>query len=618
MTPDEWASRNRIYPATAQIPGPRDPYLTPYIIDVERAVAERRFKRVVMVTSAQEGKTEMMLDLAGSRLDQRPAPVLYVGPSKQFLQEQFEPRVMSLLDDATSLTAKVVRGKRMTKTRKIVAGVPFRLAHAGSSSSLKSDPAALALIDEYDEMLNNIKGKGDPLGLVEARGDTFPDFVSVVTSTCTRGSVEFAVDAASGLEMWQPTDVENLFESPIWALWQQGTRHHWCWPCPMCKEYFVPRLACVKWPDNASPFTASKRCHLECPRCGGVIEEKHKIAMNSKGRYVAPGQKINRRGEVTGAPPESTTLSYWVSGLASPFVTFGDRVKAFLEAKESRDDARVQTATNAQFGELFALGKATAPKWEEVADHKSDYAKGELPTEALRLIVAVDVQINRLIYLTRGWGARSTSWLVEWGQMFGDTTHPEVWSALGDYITNPICGMNPSLVLIDSGFRPGKKDDLPLNRVYDFCRRYPRLVRATKGANYPMLVPLKIGKVEVTKRGTSLKYGLDLLRLDTDHWKSWVHERLNWPEDELGSWYLPHDVDEDYLRQIVSESRVVNPNGKPMWVEHTKYNHFLDCEAMQAAGAHLLNMARVPPSAQRRREEAAPPPGNGGIINQLA
>lgn len=131
-TPDRWATLNRTYPQSAPIPGPSDPYLTPYIVEPERAVAECRAKRVVVVTAPQSGKTEMLLDIAGSRLDQKPAPILYVGPNKQFLTEQFEPRVMALLDSAPSLAGKVARGKRMTKTRKMIAGVSFRLAHAGS------------------------------------------------------------------------------------------------------------------------------------------------------------------------------------------------------------------------------------------------------------------------------------------------------------------------------------------------------------------------------------------------------------------------------------------------------------------------------------------------------
>jgi hypothetical protein len=98
--------------------------MTPYIVDIERAAASGEWRRIVAVMTSQMGKTEMMLDLAGQRLDQRPAPILYVGP------------------EAPPLMAKVARGKRMTKTRKVVAGVPFRLAHAGSSAPLKSDPAA--------------------------------------------------------------------------------------------------------------------------------------------------------------------------------------------------------------------------------------------------------------------------------------------------------------------------------------------------------------------------------------------------------------------------------------------------------------------------------------------
>jgi phage terminase large subunit GpA-like protein len=235
----------------------RDPYLTPYIVEPARAVAECRAKRVVVVTASQSGKTEMLLDIAGSRLDQKPAPILYVGPNKQFLTEQFEPRVMALLDSAPSLAGKVARGKRMTKTRKMIAGVSFRLAHAGSSAALKSDPAALALVDEYDEMLANIRGQGDPLGLVERRGDTYPDLVAVVTSTCKRGMVQSVHDDESGVDFWAPAPTEDIHESPIWALWQKGSRHHLAWPCPHCDDYFIPRFDIVRFPEGKTPACAT-------------------------------------------------------------------------------------------------------------------------------------------------------------------------------------------------------------------------------------------------------------------------------------------------------------------------------------------------------------------------
>ncbi|MCA1524310.1 terminase gpA endonuclease subunit [Bradyrhizobium yuanmingense] len=436
--PDEWAATNRIYPQTAAIPGPRDPHLTPYVIGPERMIASGQFRRVVMVFGAQTGKSEAMLDVAGQRLDQRPGPILYVGPNRQFLTEQFEPRVMALLDQAPTLTEKLARGKRMTKTRKMVAGVPFRLAHSGSSAALKSDPAVLALVDEYDEMRANVNEQGGPLGLVERRGDTYADFVCVVTSTPKRGRVEAVEDKRSKLFFWDVAVADDI-ESPIWQLWQQGTRHHWCWPCPHCGEYFVPRFNLMRYPPKVSPMTAARETYLECPHCGGVIEDGHKATMNERGQYVAPGQTVDRNGQVSGDPPDTMSVSYWVSGLASPFVSFGDRIRVYLEAIALGDDAMVQQAINAGFGELYSPGGGEVPEWAEIKEkaRHADYRRGEVPEGVLRLSIAADVQKQSIPYVIRGWGPRATSWLIDWGYLRGDTAETEVWDQLAELISTP-------------------------------------------------------------------------------------------------------------------------------------------------------------------------------------
>ena len=108
------------------------------MIPFVRAIGERRYRRVIMCCSAQMGKTESLLDAIGQRLAQCPAPILYIGPNKQHISERFEPRLMQLLDEAPSLADRVARGKRMTKTRKIINGVPLFLAHGGSSAALKA------------------------------------------------------------------------------------------------------------------------------------------------------------------------------------------------------------------------------------------------------------------------------------------------------------------------------------------------------------------------------------------------------------------------------------------------------------------------------------------------
>jgi phage terminase large subunit GpA-like protein len=610
MEPDQWSTANRTYPPTAAVPGPRDPTLTPYVIEPSRVIASGAYKRVVAVFGAQCGKSEMMLDVAGQRLDQRPGPILYVGPNKQFLTEQFEPRVMALLDEAPTLMAKVARGKRMTKTRKVVAGVPFRLAHSGSSTALKSDPAVLALVDEYDEMRDDVNQQGGPLGLVERRGDTYADFVCVVTSTPKRGRI--GTVETGGLHFWEVAESEDI-DSPIWQLWQQGTRHHWCWPCPMCDEYFVPRFNLLRFPLKASPLEAAREAFIECPRCNGVIENKHKVEMNARGRYVSPGQTITRAGIVHGAVPDVKTASFWVSGLASPFVTFGERVGVLVEAQQSGDDAMVQQAVNAGFGELYSAGGGEVPEWMEIKEKSrlATYRRGEVPEDVLYLTMACDVQRHSIPWAIRGWGARASSWLIDYGYLRGDTADEAIWNALGDLVTQPIDGVSIKLVFIDSGFRPGKTDTLPLNRVYEFCRRFPRRVRPTKGSSYAMRTPLIFSKIEVNRKdGRAAKFGLDLVRLDPDHWKSWVHERLRWPEDHIGGWHVFKGVDDDYCHQLVSEARMKLPTGRAEWVQRSKDNHFLDVEAQLAAAGYLLNVQRIPlqNKASRNKEDSGKKP----------
>jgi phage terminase large subunit GpA-like protein len=293
--------------------------------------------------------------------------------------------------------------------------------------------------------------------------------------------------------------------------------------------------------------------------------------------------------------------------LASPFVTFGQRAEDYIKAVRSGGQEPIQTAINAGFGELFAPGGGDVPEWAEVAEHKGDYQRGTVPSGVVFLALTVDVQKNRLVWIIRGWGGRATSWLIDWGVLWGETIEEGVWTDLADLMKTPVGGASIRLVLIDSGFRPGKRDELPLNRIYDFCRRFPRGVRPTKGSSSPMRMPLIKSQIEVTIRGKADKAGLELIRLDTDHWKSFVHERVRWPADQPGAWHLPADVDDDYCKQIVSEARVRLASGAIRWVQRSKENHFLDCEAMQGAASHLLNAQRIPAGFTRAGKKTPPP-----------
>lgn len=582
-----------------------------------------------MVTSAQSGKTDTILDVIGQRLDQRPTPILYVGPNRQMITEQFEPRLMALLDEAPILGGKVARGKRMTKSRKVVAGVPVRLAHAGSSTALKSDPAGLAITDEADELMANVKGQGDPVGLVDARGDTYPDFVHAIVSTPSRGLKETEVDPVSGLELWKVQAAEDV-DSAIWKLWQQGVRYHFTWRCPHCRERFVPRMSLLKWDgqdnDTATPAQARATAVLVCPRNGCIIKEASKAAMNETGRIVAPGQTVTDDDVVVGDPPESDTASLWASGLCSPFRTFGDRAAVIVEAIQSGDPEKVQTATNAGFGELWAPMGGEVPEWKEVqsCSESEVYGRGEVPDGVLFLTVGVDVQKRKLVFVVRGWGIRQESWLIDHGELHGETRLDDVWLDLTEQVLEREYGGLPvARAFIDSGFRPDKPEQGDVHKVYDFCRRHPRLCWASKGWE-KRRQPISVATLDVTPSGKRPKFSLPIVHIDTDFVKEWVHSRIRWPKEQAGGWHLHADVDEEYCRQIVNEARTRKPGGGYTWVKRGRAHDYLDAEAMAYACAKMIGLERIPdeyrrpdaampaPTAEPSAPPAAPSPSGGG------
>lgn len=623
------------------MPGPRDPGLTPYVIAPIRAVHGRTHKRVAFVCGAQMGKSDGALDLIGERFDTSPVPTLYLGPTRQFLREQWEPRIMDLFEGTRSLRRKISRGQQMRTFRKLISGVPLRLAHGGSSTALKSDPFGLAFTDEADELLANVNHAGDPIRLVDRRGDTYADFVHYVTSTPSEGPSDVEVDPESGLEFWAEIDPEEI-ASTIWRIWQSGTRYHWAWPCPHCGEYFIPRFRCLKWdkPKSADgrelksdSALARRTAHLDCPNCGAEIRDDDdegttKARMNERGVYVAPGQSIRKDGTVVGNPPESWTLSYWVSGLASPFQSWGERAAEYVEAVRSGNQDEIQAIINGGLGELYAPGSGDVPEWrelEKLKDPREPYTLGQVPSWVRFLTLACDVQKDRLIYGIRGWGQRSTSCLIALGELWGNTAEEEVWESLEDVMLDRYDGHPVRLALIDSGFRPGNPKSVPENRVYSFCQRHARICRPTKGRDSLQGRPIRPAKIDakVNWRGKLETVGIELFHVDTDYFKRSVHERLRWPLGEPGAFLLPDDAPDFYLQQLVSEARIKKPGGRPIWVQRSKDNHFFDIEAMQAAAGWFLGAQRISEERPARTHQAARPtegprPFTGSKANKMA
>ena len=558
-------------------------------------------------------KTDGILDIIGWRLDTKPRPMLYVGPSRDFVSDQFEPRLMALFDEAPRLKDRLARGKRNKKTKKYVNGVPIRLAWSGSSTSLSSDQAADVFLDEYSKMLHSKRKTGDPFVLAKARADTYADRNIAATSTPERGTVETEKDPVSGLEFWKVADPKKL-ECPTWARWQTGTMHHWAWKCPHCAEWFIPRYRNLRWPgwpEAISGGQARRDTWLCCPVSGCVIAESEKEKMNSPGNCVmiAPGQRIAASGEAEGEPStDTTTISWWASGLASPFLSWGERVEEMMNAEASGEEEAIQAAIN-KCGELFSKASYKAAKLTDLDEKK---IKGLLfrtvSPEVLRLTLGADVQGNRIVWVVRGWGAEARSWLIDCGEVWGPTRHDDVWSEFSKLLQTDYDGLPIEKALIDAGFRPDKKEAGDYHKVYDFCRHWSWVASPTKGQKTQSM-PVIVRPTEVTAEGKKETYGLDLLHINTDYFKSLVHSRIWAKPGKPGSFHLPEAIigsnveEAEYCRQVLSEIRDDDGTWLPLYPQ----NHFFDAEVLATVGGYLLQVHRIPEGTLREgwQEEEA-------------
>ena len=133
-----------------------------------------------------------------------------------------------------------------------------------------------------------------------------------------------------------------------------------------------------------------------------------------------------------------------------------------------------------------------------------------------------------------------TSWLVRNEILWGDTSLRDVWDALAQLREREwgSRGLRIRLMLIDSGYRAPE--------VYEFCRRFPpNEVMPSKGRDR-QATPIMISALDLDRKGNAQRRGTQLMLIDTNHFKSWIHSRVAIPAGEPGAWNLPFDCSDDF------------------------------------------------------------------------
>nr|MDQ3819795.1 phage terminase large subunit family protein [Acidobacteriota bacterium] len=291
----------------------------------------------------------------------------------------------------------------------------------------------------------------------------------------------------------------------------------------------------------------------------------------------------------------------------SPFVTWGEMAKNFLEAKKSRATLKVFVNTSLAEG------------WEELPEqiHTDDLGarcegyEAEVPAGVLVLTAGVDVQGDRLEIEVVGWGMDEEAWSIDYRILDGDPGQPHVWQQLKELLTQDYQFEIPveeaeeeadsavtrriACVCIDSGGHHTQE-------VYRFCRQNSgRRWYAVKGANTP-------GKPLVSKPSHAGRPPVKLFSVGTEAAKDTIAAHLALTEQGPGYMHFPTGREESYFKQLRSErpvTRYTRGQGVRRWekIRPSARNEALDLRVYAMAALAILrpDFKRL----QRQLSEAA-------------
>ena len=550
LTVAEWADKYRILSReSAAEAGKWDTNRTPYMKEILMCISDIETKKITMMCSAQIGKTEMLLNVLGRYMHLDPCPILFVQPTvddaKSFSKERVEPMIRdtTILKKLISKTNKREEG---TVQEKMFPGGYVRFVGANSPSGLASRPIRITLLDEIDRFPLSARKEGDPVKLAERRTNNFYDSKNIRVST--------------------PTDDAT---SKIQLLYLASSQEEWCLPCPVCGEYQPLDFEQIKYLDLEEP-------ELECKFCGHSSQEKEwKSKRQLNGKWIAK------------FPVEKEHRGFHLNALASPWVTWKEIVKEFLEVKD--DDFQYRTFMNTVLGKTFSVNLEAAMDYEAIYETREDYG-AELHDDVIILTAGVDVQDNRLEVEVVGWGYEYESYGIMYRDFPGDPGKEEVWQQLDTFLKKKFYFKNKKYLmiaatLIDSG---GHHTGSVYKYVY---KKEKRGIYAIKGQG-AWGVNILNGFRKTTKKGAPQ---INLLSLGVNALKDLTYSRLSILEG-AGKCHFPKASTQgygiDYFKGLTAEVKVKKstPRGmKIAWeILDGRRNEPLDLRNYNTAAIELI------------------------------
>lgn len=516
FTISEWAdSERRIPPEASAEPGIWRTSRAEYQRAIMDAISDPLVDRVIVMTAAQVGKTEILLNAIGYFIDQEPSPILVLQPTLTMGQSFSKDRLDPMIRDTPALHDKVKdarsRDSGNTIMHKKFVGGHVTISATNSPVSLASRPIRVLLCDEVDRYKESAGKEGDPLTLAMKRTQNFWNRRIVWVST--------------------PNLLAN---SRIYKGFQLSSQEEWCVPCPSCGEYQAFSWEQMSYKDLPEPV-------MVCAKCGIAHNELEWKSGQERGKWIAKN------------PSESKIRGFHMNAFASPWASWAGIIHDYEEALHNGEES-LKGWWNTALGLPYenAIGSIEADALEA---HREEY-EAELPDGVLVLTAGIDTQDDRLECELVGWGVGKESWGIEYRVFYGDPGGSEVWQALDDFLLKQWtykdgAKIGISCACIDSA---GHFTD----EVYKFCKsRVRRNIFAIVGRG-------REGMPSVSKPSRSNRRHVALFTLGVSTIKGTLYSRLKLEKHGAGYCHFPHDLkhnhrgyDSVYFKGLVSEHMVV-------------------------------------------------------------
>lgn len=573
LTVSEWAdAERRLSSQSSAAPGRFFTSRAEYSRGPMDAFSDPDVHTVVVMSSAQVGKTTMLENVIGFHVQHDPCPILLMFPDQKMADEFSKDRLTPMVRDTPALRGLIAtsmsKGTGNTTMHKTFPGGQLTIGWASSVSALAGRPIRVGLGDEVDRWPIKAGREGDPVRLFQKRMAGFWNSKAGYWSTPT-------VEGASRIETLYNESDRRVFETP----------------CLHCGEAFVLQFEHLKWEEGAG-FTGAdgrqvrraKRAWFECPNCRGSIDDAQVKSMVARGSWRA-------QGEANG------TAGFWLWEGLSPFSTPLRIADQWLGSLGSIEEQK--SIVNTVLGRTWRES-GEAPDEEKLLSRCEQYPIGTAPAGVLFLTAGADVQTDRLEVQVVGWGRGKESWLVDYVIFHGETAQhdSDPWNRLAELLSTTYThehGAQLSLMMtaVDSGYLA------PV--VYDWARRQGSRVMVVKGTNIGNLLGVA-SSAQITSRGKRFKRGVQLWPANVSTAKAELYAWLRQPRPAEGDafpsgWCHFPQMGIDWFRQLTAEQciRRVDPRTKSArseWIKVRDRNEALDTRNLARLAAERYGISR--------------------------